>query len=111
MKISGYTPIYTMPATVEVTSLSIQFLLRPSKFSKYVETIDGSMIPPNCAPKLAPESITAIAKTPTLIASTTCSKGRCMALYASSLTFLANLWNCTPGNHEGKYLTIVSHRG
>jgi hypothetical protein len=103
--------MYTIPTMVERTSLSIPFLLRPSELSKYVDTIDGSTVLPNYALKLVVESVTIMGKTPTLRASTTCSNGRCIALCASSLNFLANLWNCTPGNHEGKYLTAVLHQG
>ena len=51
----GYSPKYTIPATVEMTSLSIPLLFKSSKFSKYVDAIDALMFPPDCVPKLVIE--------------------------------------------------------
>ena len=41
------SPKYTMPAMVEMTSLSIPLLLRSSRFSKYSEVIDASIFSPD----------------------------------------------------------------
>jgi hypothetical protein len=47
---------------------------------------------------------------PTLSFSATCSTGRVIAVCRSFLILFAYAWNCTPGNHEGRYLTVTSHR-
>ena len=45
-------PIYTRDAALQMVSTSTPFLLKASRFSKHVETIETSTLPPDYAQEL-----------------------------------------------------------
>ena len=45
-------PLYTRDVVLQIVSMSIPFLLKSSRFSKHVEAIETSILPPDYAQQL-----------------------------------------------------------